>query len=527
MAKRMKENAGGVRAKAPRLTVRRTEPGDVPEIVALSKRVYPDETPYDPGMIRGQMAKFPEGQFVAVYDGKVAGLASTFRISEEVAFEPHDWGAITGGGYASQHDRNGDWLYGMEVIVHPEFRRLKIGQRLYDARKRLAQELGLKGIAFGGRLPGLAKRRAEFGVDAEAYFNAVRDGVVRDPVAQFQMRAGFEPVMLLENYLPEDKASGGMAALMAWRNPEATAGLESQPATRYDPQLVRVTAAQLQARPAETLDELVGTVQYFVKVASSYRSDFIVFPELFSLAALAGQPAETAPDVAIRALAEETPRFIDLVSELAIRHNVNVIAGSHPTLVGSEVRNVAYACLRDGAIHRQEKLHPTPDEREVWRVRGGYDLASFDTDCGQVAMAICYDVEFPEVVRRLADEGARLIFTPYSTDTRQGHLRVRLCAQARAIENQVFIVTAGNVGNLPNVENMDINYAQSGVYTPVDFDFARDGVAAEASENVEMMVTADLDLGALARARAEGSVRNLRDRRFDLYRTIWKPRRAE
>ena len=123
--------------------------------------------------------------------------------------------------------------------------------------------------------------------------------------------------------------------------------------------------------------------------------------------------------------------------------------------------------------------------------------------------------------RRLADEGARIIFVPFCTDSRQGYLRVRYCAQARAIENQCFTVLSGNVGNLPNVANMDIQYAQSCILTPCDFPFARDGIAAEASENVEMVTVADLNLATLAWARYEGSVRNFRDRRLDLYRTTW------
>jgi predicted amidohydrolase len=143
------------------------------------------------------------------------------------------------------------------------------------------------------------------------------------------------------------------------------------------------------------------------------------------------------------------------------------------------------------------------------------------TDCGPIGVLICYDSEFPELARRLVDEGARMLFVPFCTDNRQGYLRVRYCSQARAIENQCYVVLSGNVGNLPNVENMDIQYAQSCILTPCDFPFARDGVAAEASENVETVTVADLDLSDLAWAKSQGTVRNLRDRRFDLYKTVW------
>jgi predicted amidohydrolase len=137
---------------------------------------------------------------------------------------------------------------------------------------------------------------------------------------------------------------------------------------------------------------------------------------------------------------------------------------------------------------------------------------------------ICYDSEFPELARRLVDEGARILFVPFCTDNRQGYLRVRYCAQARAIENQCFVVLSGNVGNLPNVDNMDIQYAQSCILTPCDFPFARDGIAAESSENVETLTISDVNLADLTWARAEGTVQNLNDRRFDLYRVAWSRR---
>ncbi|WP_262422501.1 carbon-nitrogen hydrolase family protein [Brevundimonas denitrificans] len=210
------------------------------------------------------------------------------------------------------------------------------------------------------------------------------------------------------------------------------------------------------------------------------------------------------------------------MSKLAISYNINIIGGSHPTRTDDgEIQNVAYVFLRDGSVHAQEKIHPTPNERHWWNIKGGDMVHAIPTDCGPIGVLICYDSEFPELARRLVDEGARLLFVPFCTDNRQGYLRVRYCSQARAIENQCYVTLSGNVGNLPNVENMDIQYAQSCILTPCDFPFARDGIAAEATENVETVTVADLDLSDLAWAKAQGTVRNLRDRRFDLYKTVW------
>ena len=506
------------------LEIRTAQDADIPAIVDLARRVYPGQLPYSTGQIRGQINAFPEGQFVVTYDGQIVGYAATFIIAEKLALSDHSWDAITGGGFAARHDADGDWLYGMEVCVDSSRRRLRIGQRLYDARKRLCQDLGLKGIAFGGRVPRHARRKRRY-PDPAAYLDAVIAKEVRDPVVSFQVRAGFEPVRVLEGYLPEDRESDGHAALMVWRNPYYQPDAARQPPSRRDPKVARITTVQFQARPVASVDEFFRNVEYFVDVASDYESDFVVFPEMFTLQLLACEQERLRPEAAIERLTDHTNVLIERLNKMAISYNINIIGGSHPTRTeDGEIQNVAYVFLRDGSVHAQEKLHPTPDERYWWNIQGGDEINAIQTDCGPIGVLICYDSEFPELARRLVDQGARILFVPFCTDTRQGYLRVRYCCQARAVENQCYVVTSGNIGNLPNVENMDIQYAQSAIFTPCDFPFARDGIAAEASENVEMVAVADLNLANLSWARGHGTVRNLGDRRFDLYRTVWRER---
>ncbi len=508
--------------RAPaKLHVRNATLHDVPEIAALVERAYPVMGGYSPAMLRGQIAAFPEGQFVVGYEGEIVGYAATFMIDEAAALSPHTWTAITGGGYAARHDSRGDWLYGMEVCVDPKRRRLRIGQRLYEARKRLCENHNLKGIVFGGRLPNFAKRRKEFPT-AQDYLDAVAARKVKDPVALFQMRNDFEPIGVLENYLPSDKESLGYASHMVWRNPYADPALQTKPATGNDPETVRVATVQFQQRQVTSFEHFMSNVEYFVDVVADYQSDFAVFPELFTLALLSYEKRKLSPAESIEALTAYTPRFVEAMRDLAVRYNINIIGGSHPTITDDgEIQNVAYIFLRDGSVHAQEKIHPTTNERYWWNILGGDEITTIQTDCGRIGVLICYDSEFPELARRLADEGARILFVPFCTDNRQGYLRVRYCSQARAIENQCYVVMSGNVGNLPNVDNMDVQYAQSCILTPCDFRFARDGVAAEASENVETVTIADLDLSDLSWARGQGTVRNLRDRRFDLYRIAW------
>jgi len=459
---------------------------------------------------------------MAEYGETIVGYAASFRIDERSALAPHTWSEITGGGYASRHDPKGEWLYGMEVCVDPDWRGLRVGRRLYEACKRLAEQQELKGVVFGGRLPGLASRLAEHGTP-EAYLEAVQARKLRDQVVTFQLNNGFEVLGLLPDYLPSDRESLGYAAHMAWRNPYVDQETQASTSRMRPKDWVRVAAVQFQQRAVGSFEEFMRNVEYFVDVVSDYSADFVVFPELFTLQLLAFEPGKPGPAKAIEALTRHTEPFKAAMRELALSYNVNIIGGSHPTrMPDGDIHNVAYVFLRDGSVHEQEKIHPTPNERYWWNIKGGDTAHAIDTDCGPIGVLVCYDSEFPELARRIVDEGAKLLFVPFCTDNRQGYLRVRYCSQARAIENQCYVVMAGNVGNLPGVENMDVQYAQSCILTPCDFPFARDGIAAEATENVETIAVADLDISDLAWARREGTVRNLRDRRFDLYRVTWR-----
>ena len=509
------------KAGKARLEIRQAKSADVAGIAALVRRAYDDLPAYTYGEIRGQLNNFPQGCFVAVMDGTIVGYCASMQIGETIAFAPHSWDEITGNGFGSRHDPTGDWLYGYEMCVDPGVRGVRIGRRLYEERRALAEDRDLTGIVFGGRMPNYTKNRRKVSGPQE-YMDQVVAGRIHDPVLRFQLANGFEPIGVLENYLPEDKKSKGNAVHMVWRNPYVE---RDQPVKMRLPrgvESVRVATCQLQARAVADFDEFMRAVEYFVDIASDYESDFIVFPELFTLMLLSFEDRELSSVEAIEKLSDYTPRIRQALSDMAMRFNINIIGGSHPTrMEDGDIHNVAYVCLRDGSIHEQEKIHPTPNERYWWNIKGGDSIDVIPTDVGPIGVLICYDSEFPELARRLADEGARIIFVPFCTDSRQGYLRVRYCGQARAIENQCFVVLSGNVGNLPNVANMDIQYAQSCILTPCDFPFARDGIAAEASENVETLTISDINLADLSWARAEGTVRNLADRRFDLYQIEW------
>jgi predicted amidohydrolase/GNAT superfamily N-acetyltransferase len=521
MARAPKSKPADTSKSPARLEIRNATANDVPAVLTLISRAYPGFGNYSAGQILGQINNFPEGQFVAVLEGTIVGYCASSRIDEAVALAPHDWTTITGNGFGSRHDATGDWLYGTEMAVDDRQRGLRIGKRLYDARRALAERLELRGIVFGGRMPNYAKAKPKVG-GPEEYLAQVQAGKLRDPVIGFQLANGFQPIGVLHAYLPFDKPSGGHAAHMVWRNPYVD---PNEPASFRVPrgvESVRLATVQLQARAVKDFAEFVRQVEYYVDVAADYRADFVVFPELFTMSLLSFETEKLSPMAAIDRMTEHRAPIVAELSRMALRYNINIVGGSHPTRTeDGSVQNVAYVCLRDGSVHAQEKIHPTPNEAYWWKIKGGSSVDVIQTDIGPIGVLICYDSEFPELARRLVDEGARILFVPFCTDNRQGYMRVRYCAQARAIENQCFVVLSGNVGNLPGVDNMDVQYAQSCILTPCDFPFARDGVAAEASENIETLTIADVNLADLTWARAEGTVRNLADRRFDLYRVDW------
>ncbi len=455
---------------------------------------------------------FPEGQVVIKVDGEIAGCALSIVVDFDKIENQHTYDDITSDPTFKIHDFEGDVLYGIDVFIKPTFRGLRLGRRLYDYRKELCENLNLKSIVFGGRMPNYHLHSEKF--SPKQYIEKVKRKEIEDPVLNFQISNDFHPVRVLKGYLEGDKASGEFAVLMEWDNIYYTKP-KKKPSTIKS--VVRLGLIQWQMRPYASLDELMHQVEYFVNSVAGYRSDFAVFPEFFN-APLMAKYNDLGESDAIRELAKYTKEIVEKLSELSITYNINIISGSMPEIVRNKLYNVGYLCRRDGSIERYEKIHVTPDEAKVWGMQNGNKLQTFETDSGKIGILICYDSEFPELSRLLADEGMDILFVPFLTDTQNGYSRVRLCAQARAIENECYVAISGSVGNLPNVHNMDIQYAQSAVFTPCDFSFPSNGIKAEATPNTEMILVADVDIDLLRELHSFGAVRNLKDRRKDFYR---------
>lgn len=191
---------------------------DLARISALTDKIYPVQGAYSLDELNGQLKSFPEGQFVAEHADQVIGYCASMCLPEKRVFAPHTWEDITANGYGATHDPDGDYLYGYEVCVDPDFRNSHVAKQLYRARFALCADLDLKGIVCGGRLPGLRTHLVNVGT-VHAYLAKVIRRERHDPVLTFQLNNGFEVLGLLADYMPEDVASMGYATHLLWRNP--------------------------------------------------------------------------------------------------------------------------------------------------------------------------------------------------------------------------------------------------------------------------------------------------------------------
>lgn len=498
-------------SKKNNIKIREAALEDIPALVELNHAAYPvladENIVWAESHLRAHQRAFPQGQLVAELGGRIVGAVATLIV--DMGRDPlraHTWAGITDSGYFCTHDPMADTLYGADVYVHPDARGKGVGAALYEARRDLCRRLNKRRILAGGRLWNYSEHADK--MSPEEYAHRVAAGEFRDLVLSFQIREGFILRGVMKHYLRDPKSMNN-ASLIEWLNPD------------YKPvedgaRKCRVACVQYQMRKIKSFAEFSRQLTYFVDIAADYGADYVLLPELMTVQLLSATNTKT-PQEGMRKLSDYTQRFVNLLTKLAKQFNLTIIGGSHPTHVGDTLQNICFVCLPSGEIVEQPKIHITPNERRWWGIQGGQSLRVIDTPKARIGVLICYDVEFPEAARFLADQGVEILFVPFCTDNRQGYLRVRYCAQARAIENQIYVALAGNVGNLPDVSNMDVQYGQAAVLTPSDFAFARDGIAAEADSNEETVLICDLDLDDLHESRNGGTVTPRLDRRHDLF----------
>lgn len=516
------------------IRIRLMQQEDIPAVLDLQHSAFPDMLGWSAEQLTHHLEVFPKGQLVAIDEAineesrdernKIVGSASSLIIDWDDYSEAAQWSTITANGTFDTHNPLGKTLYGADMSVDPLVRKRGIGSRFYEERKILVRELKLKRLLTGGRIPGYdAVAR---GMSPRQYVAEVVTGKRKDPILNFQLKNQFVVLDVIPEYL-HDAASHGFATLLEWLNPEYAIAMSLE--VVYQPSVqeaipdkvipvgrVRIAAIQYLFRGIHGFDDFAKQVEFFVRGAEEYRCQFIVFPEYFTMQLLS-YLREPAAGRAVRRLAQLTSAYEELFRGLAIKSRLYIIAGTHPVIEKGELFNAAHLFTPNGRIYRQKKVHLTTIEKGPYQMSRGHGFYVYHTEYGRIAILVCYDVEFPEAARLVAEGGARIIFVPSCTDDRQGFCRVRYCSQARAIENQLYVAMASTVGKLQEVPYMATHYGQAAIFTPSDYHFARDGIAAEGNMNQEQMIISDVDLHLLDEQRVSGTVIPINDMIKDAY----------
>ena len=276
---------------------------------------------------------------------------------------------------------------------------------------------------------------------------------------------------------------------------------------------LRIASAQFTVSEPRTWDEYAEQIRCWVADAVDQDARLLLFPEYaaMSLAALFDSPTRADLDKQVAALQSLRDDYLALHSSLAQKHGAYIVAGSFPwKQADGRVVNRAFLCSPDGRNSWQDKQVMTRFERESWNVQSGEGLRVFRTALGMIAINICYDCEFPLLARAQCEAGAQLLLIPSCTDTLAGYHRVRVGAQARALENQCLVVQSPLVGDAPWSAAVDINVGTGAIYGPPDYGFPDDGVIAQGTLNQPAWVCAEVDLAKIAQVRQSGQVLNYR-----------------
>jgi predicted amidohydrolase len=277
---------------------------------------------------------------------------------------------------------------------------------------------------------------------------------------------------------------------------------------------VKIATAQYDISFLENWHSYESKAERWVVDATEQGAKILLFPEYASmeLASLFGEDVYSCLSKQLGAMQSLHNDYLALFQTLAKQYQCIIQSGTFPVKTESgSYRNRAYLFMPDGQVDYQDKLMMTRFENEQWLIQKGEELRYFNTEYGTIAINICYDSEFPMLARKQVEAGANLILVPSCTDTRAGYHRVKIGCQARALENQCYVVQSSLVGDAPWSQAVDVNVGSAAIYTPVDRGFPDNGILAAGEFNAVQWVFAELSLSACDTVRKQGQVFNYRD----------------
>lgn len=276
---------------------------------------------------------------------------------------------------------------------------------------------------------------------------------------------------------------------------------------------LKVAAAQYPIGEPRSLAEWETKIAAWVASGAATGAKLLVFPEYAAIEQAACLGAEVSSDLTatLTAVGELRASRVDLHRELAKQYQVHILVGSGPAIRSDgSIVNAAQLVTPSGNVGVQDKLIMTPCERD-WGVSPGSAIRVFDTAIGKLGVAICYDSEFPLLVRAMSEAGADYLLVPSCTERLSGFHRIRAAATARALENQFAVLTSPTVGEALWSPAVDRNTGSAGLFVPPDALLSETGVVAEGTLNEPTWVTAEIDFARLRRLRTSGEMRNHAD----------------
>ncbi len=278
------------------------------------------------------------------------------------------------------------------------------------------------------------------------------------------------------------------------------------------PARVVVAAAQYPLDATASMAEWIAKVTRWVADGATSGAQLLVFPEYGTIEVAATRGTAATSDLAatLAAVADAQAEMAQIWSMLAACHRVHILAPSGTERREQNYVNASRLFAPGGGIGVQEKLILTPFEHQ-WGMAPGSGQRVFETTLGRIGIAICYDSEFPLLVRALAEAGADIVLIPSCTEHISGFHRVRTSAMARALENQIATVMSPTIGEAAWSPAVDQNFGAAGIFVPADVALSMNGVLVEGVVNAPGWITAQIDLTALAHLRGAGETRNRRD----------------
>lgn len=275
------------------------------------------------------------------------------------------------------------------------------------------------------------------------------------------------------------------------------------------PARIAVAAAQYPLDATDSMAAWTAKVSRWVADGAANDAQLLVFPEYGALEVAATRGPSATADLAatLAAVADAEVATAQVWTTLAAHHHVHILAPSGPARRVQGYVNSCRLFAPGGGIGVQDKLILTPFERE-WGMAPGHGQRLFDTELGRIGIAICYDSEFPLLVRALVEAGADIVLVPSCTEHESGFHRVRTSALARALENQIATVMSPTIGAAAWSPAIDRNFGAAGIFAPPDIGISMNGVLAEGTANVPCWVVAEVDLALLSHLRESGEMRN-------------------